>query len=475
MNWFLGIVAASILGVCFFINIIFIQFYRHPEDKWVGWFPRLVIILGLLIAESLVLMLPFDIANVGDDTYPIVEMWNMLLYALIAFIVLIIPFAQYYYESMNAEGKASIMSGLCSAIMFLIIFCLFFFIGYIFLGKIELPVEYMTCAPKELTGDYSSQTLNTVDLEIDLSYPVFLAGMISFLGNIFLTIFGGIGLFTLPFSLINDYRKRPKSGVTTKFIQHRRTLSSRGQRLREIGVELRSQLELNDKPTRQQKKMFNRWKNAFEQLQAQNDITKLAFYKHGGSPIWFWFKGFLGILFFVISGFWYVHVLLYLFFKPAVHPFLNSFFIALDGFFPLLGIAAYALCALYLLWAVLHGVASVGLKVLFFTVHKMRKNDTTLNSILFNVWLLLITVFPIVQFCVKSFGDYSRVALVKTLVSVQIENIKYLKHTWSYFIIAFLGFGILTLALKLMCPGKSQDSELKDLDRVLSKDLGARL
>lgn len=62
-----------------------------------------------------------------------------------------------------------------------------------------------------------------------------------------------------------------------------------------------------------------------------------------------WFKLFLGVLGIVLSLFWLLHVVLYIFLQPPPTPFLNWFFIKLDHVFPLLGTLAFSLFCFYLI------------------------------------------------------------------------------------------------------------------------------
>ncbi len=65
----------------------------------------------------------------------------------------------------------------------------------------------------------------------------------------------------------------------------------------------------------------------------------------------FYLKAVGGLVGGVLSVAWMVHVVLYLFVYPPISPFLNSFFITLDGVFPLFGTAAFALFCFYLIGA----------------------------------------------------------------------------------------------------------------------------
>ena len=63
----------------------------------------------------------------------------------------------------------------------------------------------------------------------------------------------------------------------------------------------------------------------------------------------FYLRALGGLIGAVLSVAWLVHVVLYMFVYPPISPFLNSFFITLDGAFPLFGTVAFALFCFYLI------------------------------------------------------------------------------------------------------------------------------
>lgn len=53
--------------VAIFILIIgavyLLVYYQHPDDHNEAWIPKLIVILGFVLAGATVLMLPLDVAN----------------------------------------------------------------------------------------------------------------------------------------------------------------------------------------------------------------------------------------------------------------------------------------------------------------------------------------------------------------------------------------------------------------------------
>ena len=89
---------------------------------------------------------------------------------------------------------------------------------------------------------------------------------------------------------------------------------------------------------------------------------------------------------------------------------LNEMFIGLENGnagFVSTGIFAY-LC-LYMLWCVQKGNIKFGIRIpCCCRFHPMKKNETLMNSFLFNVILLSIASVGVIQLCINSFPTYTR-------------------------------------------------------------------
>jgi len=56
-------------------------------------------------------------------------------------------------------------------------------------------------------GTYSKGT--EVSMDISVGPPIYIIGMLSFVGWIFFVLFGGVGLTALPLDLIIEFKNRP--------------------------------------------------------------------------------------------------------------------------------------------------------------------------------------------------------------------------------------------------------------------------
>jgi len=169
-------------------------------------------------------------------------------------------------------------------------------------------------------------------------------------------------------------------------------------------------------------------------LERDYEIFRLELNIANTNPVVWVLKLIGGILFFIISFIWWLHMykskifffilvtsiltwLFLLFFRiifvlapgwsgfPS-SPFLNKVLTDLEeSGVNFLGTAIFAFLSLYLLWCVQKGNIKFGLRIpFFFTIHPMKRDETWMNSFLFNVNLVLICSVSVCQFCTKAFS-----------------------------------------------------------------------
>ena len=102
----------------------------------------------------------------------------------------------------------------------LIISVAILFITWAFWRWAEIPVTKITQSVDLLEASSSPLVVNRsmvgsmdraeVFLEIEVSFPVYVLALMSFLGWFFFVIFGGCGMIALPIDLILGYMHRPK-------------------------------------------------------------------------------------------------------------------------------------------------------------------------------------------------------------------------------------------------------------------------
>lgn len=84
-------------------------------------------------------------------------------------------------------------------------------------NKAEIPITTASCGLKFVESS-SAVTINIAScmvnrnsfIEIDVSFPIYLIGIMSFISWFLFVIFGGVGLTALPMDLIHTFTTRPK-------------------------------------------------------------------------------------------------------------------------------------------------------------------------------------------------------------------------------------------------------------------------
>lgn len=111
INWWLivlaVIIAIGIVGLSIYLLIL----YLAEEDQEGGWIPKGIVVLGFTLASLTVLLLPFDVAARVDPmsvtkfttTIDTQVMWQVVLWLVAAFAVVVVPFAYFYYEAFDPD------------------------------------------------------------------------------------------------------------------------------------------------------------------------------------------------------------------------------------------------------------------------------------------------------------------------------------------------------------------------------------
>jgi LMBR1 domain-containing protein 1 len=62
-DWYLILATCISFVLLLLAATYFLVHYQHPDDKNDAWFPKLTVLLGLVLAGATVLLLPLDVAN----------------------------------------------------------------------------------------------------------------------------------------------------------------------------------------------------------------------------------------------------------------------------------------------------------------------------------------------------------------------------------------------------------------------------
>lgn len=487
-NIILVVIVIVVCVLTLIFNTYLLVNYQHPDDSNQAYFPKIIVILGLSVAELSILMLPADIANqhacqhaiyngACNLTLPMKQLWLAVYIVNAILVFFIIPFAIFYYE---ADQDKTAFRRVCGALMWVamtaVVVGLVLGILYGLVGKVDFTVQRLSSVATSFTTDFSSLTqshpcLGTTSAErvscyaylapnskatwtFDTSFPEYVVALTTIVGSVLFSIFGGVGIACLPLSMIFSFLRRPKALITrSQYIKEATELGKRGRDIREVAQALQREERSGSKGRKWRKnvKMIQQ-----ELLYLEDDVKALEeVYPQGEQADAAWamtvlgyLSNFLlGIIGLCVSVMWVLHIILYMLLQPPVSPFLNEVFIKLDSAWGLLGTVAFAFFCFYLLLAVIAGEMQLGLRIVFVTIHPMKWGGTLMNSFLFNVGLILLCSISVIQFTATAFAVYAQATSVQEIFGNTLESLRGIKYLFRYnvFQIVFVLLAIVTL------------------------------
>lgn len=507
-NVFLIIVTVIVAVLVALTTLYLLVAFAHPEDRNQAWFPKIVVCSSMFIAIITVLMFPLDVANRSacdekvlfsdcDFTLPMEDMWYAVYIINVILVYIVTPFTLFYYE---ADSEYTTFQRLRSALFYTIcaiaVFALIFGIVYGVGGEIEydstllvsgtigaasvsdLGAECIAPAGSELQGLACSATLGDPPVVVLSETPTFLVYVVavaSIIGWLLLMVMGGVGLVALPLDMIMRFFARPKKTITkAQYIQEAVAIAARAQTMQAAAVKLKKQ-EVGEGRTRKTRsacrtlhKELSLLEDDQRELEAQypqgeDRDAKWVFYVMS-----FYLSLIGGIVFLVVAVSWVLHIVLYVLIDPPVHPFLNDMFEALDGVFPLFGVAFFALWCFFLLLAAIKGFTKLGLNFVFIQLYPMKLGATLMSSFLVNSALVLLCSTAVVQFCETAFAAYANQTAIQEIFGNEIYELKGIKHVFAsnVFIYIMLGFAALTALWVVVRGPNAQKRKKMSLEEI---------
>jgi len=465
MEWFLIIVVIVVTVMVMLGSLYVLVYFQAEEDKNTAIAPKIAVVVGLSLSCLLVLTLPLDVANRSTASDMDIETLWQVEYMLVAVMAIgVVPFLIFFYEAEDPESRQYQWWTAIKYEVITIVVCLTcVLIGWLVWGYAEVPIVDYTykgplleaetsavCPGKECPGVTISRAAQV--LKVSVTPVTWIMALISFVGWFLFVLFGGIGMAALPMDLLVDFTQRPVGIDLQEYAKQKMLLNQRALQLLEIAKVIGP--EGHRASGRKGRVQYNKFVQAVYFLEKDWEKVKVAYKQRGGNPLKHIFFFCLGLLSAVLSLTWLLHIILYIFVDPPADQFLNKYFMELDSFFALFGVATYAIYVFYLLFCVIKGNMKFGLRFFCLPIHPMRIGNTMMNALLFNVLLLLITSVSVVQFCTRAFASYARLTAADLLFGVQVENLMGLN--WFFqkgvFLYAFFSVTILTLVYLSICP-----------------------
>lgn len=482
MNWWLivvaGVISLFVLALIFYLMMLFMS----PDDKNQAWLPKIIVVIGLCLACFNVLLLPYDVANrfspdvagSAGGGIDVVLVWQIVMWTICVFTFVIVPFAMFYYESMDPDQPNicnQLRPAFCYTTIAFFIFAILLVVLWITLGTATIPYTLVVVNATSgytvfdpLAGGENYRTLQTEDetsMDIKVSIFVYMVGLMSAVGWILFFFFGGVGLASLPYDFVENFIDRPKPITRVEYDGKKDGIGRECLRLVPIGKKLEEEGRGGNTGKKHKKKVAI-FKRQVGDLERAHEKLEICYRDQGGSVLKAWLGLIVGIMGIVLSLAWYLHIILNN--AAQVTPFLNSFFIALDGAFGLLGVMAYGIFAFYLLWCVVKGCTKFGLNFIVFTVHPMKINGTLMNSFLFNTLLIMIASVSTVQFCSISFREYAANTSVDALFTTYVQRLKGINYITMYLQYPMIAITGLTIVYLFCCQKRCRAKEDEDDD-----------
>ena len=119
----------------------------------------------------------------------------------------------------------------------------------------------------------------------------------------------------------------------------------------------------------------------------------------------------------------------------------------------------FSIIAIYILATVIKGALKFGLRFIFcMSIHPMNLGRTFMNSFLFNLFLIMLTIPAVIHFIVELFEGYMRGTSIAFIFTELINKMKWFK--WFYeskiFFYIYLGIALLTLIYLLCKPNNDR-------------------
>ena len=485
-NRFLIVVVIVVTILVAIANLYVLINFQHPEDRNQAWFPKIIVISGLTIASGAILLLPLDVANRAscdasvslsacETTLPMDEIWYSIYIITLVYVAILIPFTTFWYESdFDATLSQKLYNSLFWVVMSAIFVSLVLFLCWYYTGYADFSITSVksgmmllsqfdtlqgvhsciranpypdgsnTYSPTDFSGGTSSPYLSgdacdsgsseaiTKSWTLDVSFPAYVAALTSFVGWFLFAPYAGIGMAANPIDAVTRFIQRPRKTIgkseydrsaqqiaiktleiheKVKAVRNEERSNGRSRKIRSELKNLSMELEDIEDEERELQKLYPR---------GENRATSWTF------TVWgYWWSLFYGILAFILSITWILHVGLYILAKNPVHPFLNSMFEALDSVFNLFGTAMFAIYCFYLISCVVKGNEKLGLKFLFvFNAYRMKLGATTMTGLLFNTGLIMLCSMAVAQFCSRAFASYAKDTSAIKMLSVNADHLQ---------------------------------------------------
>ena len=499
------LIMVIILGIVIIIvNIYLLAYYCAEDDNEFGSgvISKIIAILGMFIGLGQICLLPLDVSNTrgegGDFRMDII--WKITYILIACFVFFIIPLAISLYEcDPDWTCCQKLSNSFCFFICELVVVGALFGITFLFWNKAHIPITSLKCkididniltnSEQEINLDnekdfnYLCESVVYNEININVSFPVYIIALLSIISYILFMIFGGVGIFSFPLDLIYSFCTRPVKIKPAKLEEMKKEIVVTAADLKDLGMQLKKLEEKGDhnrnmfsKEKRHYNELLKQLKVGVSVIDDQFQIINMQTLANQTSALGYLLQLISGIFCFILSLLWIVQILLYIIIKRngrPIHGFLNIALVKLTDFnLSFLAICLFTVLSLYLLLITLKGNFKFGLRIMILgQIHPMKKDNTYMNSILFNVMLVMLTSVSVIQFSIRAFGEYTSLTDADIIFNTQIKYLSFYSFFFKYNIFEY---GLLVIAvisfIYLICRPNDTNTVKKILYKKFEND-----
>ena len=487
--------------IIIFINIYLLAYYCATDDNDFNCaiIFKITAVFGMFIGLGQICLLPLDISNTRGDggEFRMDIIWQVTYLIITVFVFVIIPLEIAIYESdPDWTCKQKLGNTFCFFFCEVIVIGLLFLITYFTFNTVHIPVESTKCAANStLTSSEEITELNEQkfysnceavqdsELKFTVDFLVYAIALLSFISYLLFMLFGGIGLFSFPLDLIYSFCTRPIKIKPGKLEVMKNEIVVTAADLKDLGMQLKKLEEKGHHKKNIFSKDRRNYNNLLKQLKVgvsvvddQFQIINFQEMANQTSALGYLFQLIGGIFCLILTVLWILQIVFYILIKIDGKPlftFLNVPLVALaDANVSFLSIIIFVVLTFYLLIITVKGNFKFGLRIMILgAIHPMKKDKTYMNSILFNVSLVMLTSVSVIQFSIRAFGEYTSLTDADIIFNTQIKYLTFYNFFFTYNIFEY-GMLIISLIsfIYLICRPNDTNTVKKILFKKFEND-----
>ena len=458
--------------IIIFVNIYLLAYYCATDDNDFkgAIFLKITAVLGMFIGLAQVCLLPLDVSNTRGDggDFRMDLIWQIIYLVIAVFVFAIIPLEIAIYESdPDWTCKQKLSNTFCFFICEVIVVGLLFLITFFLFNKVHIPVESFDC-PIENLIDSKDAIVENVNankicttnedshIEFTVDFKVYAIALLSFISYLLFMLFGGVGIFAFPLDLIYSFCTRPIRIKPAKLEEMKKEIVVTAADLKDLGMQLKKLEELGhhkknifSKDRRHYNDLLKQLKVGVSVVDDQFQIINFQEMANQTSALGYLMQLIAGIFCMILTLLWILQIVFYIIIRFDDKPlftFLNVPLVALaDANLSFLSIVIYIIMTFYLLIVTVKGNFKFGLRIMILgAIHPMKKDKTYMNSILFNVMLVMLTSVSVIQFSIRAFGEYTSLTDADIIFNTQIKYLTFYRFFFNYNIFEY---GMLIIAV----------------------------